>query len=39
MKRSKRLYFSKSELLEYVKGGRKQTNAEIKAEANLYLKK
>jgi excisionase family DNA binding protein len=39
MKRSKRLYFSKSELLEYVKGGRQQTNAEIESKANLYLKK
>ncbi|UJH91693.1 helix-turn-helix domain-containing protein [Antarcticibacterium sp. 1MA-6-2] len=39
MKRSKRLYFSRKELLEYVKGGRQQTNAEIESEANLYLKK
>lgn len=39
MKRSKRLYFSKEELMEYVKGGRQQTNAEIESEANLYLKK
>lgn len=39
MKRSKRLYFSKEELLKYVKAGRKQTNAEIESEANLYLKK
>ena len=39
MKRSKRLYFSKEELLNYVKAGRQQTNAEIESEANLYLKK
>ena len=39
MKRSKRLYFSKTELQEYVKKGRQQTNAEVESEANLYLKK
>jgi len=39
MKRSKRLYFSKTELMDYVKGGRQQTNAEIESEANTYLKK
>ncbi len=37
MKRSKRLYFSKIELLEYIKHGRKQTNAEIELEAKVYL--
>ena len=39
MKRSKRLYFSKTELMEYVKEGRQQTNAEIDSEANIHLKK
>ena len=38
MKRSKRLYFSSTELLEYIKEGRKKTNAEIEAEAESYLK-
>jgi len=33
MKRSKRLYFSKAELLDYIKGGRKKTNSEIESEA------
>jgi excisionase family DNA binding protein len=38
---SKRLYFSKTELLEYIKKGRKKTNEEIKAEAcqSLTLKR
>lgn len=39
MKRSKRLYFSKQELTDYVKKGRKKTNDEVLAEANTYLKK
>jgi len=39
MKRGKRLYFSDIELMEYVKNGRKKTNAEIEAEAETYLKK
>jgi len=39
MKRGKRLYFSDIELYEYLKGGRKKTNAEIDAEAETYLKK
>lgn len=38
MKRSKRLYFSRIELTEYLKKGRKKTNSEIEAEAELYLK-
>lgn len=38
MKRGKRLYFSKKELLEYLKAGRKKSNAEIEAEADNYLK-
>lgn len=37
MKGSKRLYFSRAELLEYVKTGRKKSNAEIEAEAETYL--
>lgn len=39
MKRGKRLYFSTSELMEYLKAGRKKSNAEIEAEAEAYLKK
>jgi len=37
MKRSKRLYFSRTELLEYLKAGRKKTLAEIASEAETYL--
>lgn len=37
MKRSKRLYFSRTELLDYLKEGRKKSNAEIEAEASDYL--
>lgn len=37
MKRSKRLYFSRIELLEYLKDGRKKSNAEIEQEAKAYL--
>jgi len=37
MKRGKRLYFSRTELLEYVKAGRKKSNAEIEQEAKAYL--
>jgi excisionase family DNA binding protein len=37
MKRSKRLYFSRTELMKYVKDGRKKSNAEIEAEAEAYL--
>jgi len=33
MKRGKRLYFSHSELLDYIKEGKRKTSAEIKAEA------
>lgn len=39
MKRSKRLYFSSSELMEYLKEGRKKSNAEIEQEAEAYLSK
>ena len=37
MKRSKRLYFSRTELLDYLKEGRRKTNAEIEQEAKAYL--
>jgi len=37
MKRGNRLYFSRKELLEYLKEGRKKSNAEIEAEAASYL--
>lgn len=38
MKRSKRCYFSKSELMDYLKQGRKKTLAETASEADQYLK-
>ena len=37
MKRGKRLYFSSLELMEYLKEGRKKSNAEIEKEAEAYL--
>lgn len=37
MKRGKRLYFSSTELMEYVKQGRKKSYAEIEQEAETYL--
>lgn len=37
MKRSKRLYFSKDELTDYLKAGRKKTVSEITSEAEQYL--
>ena len=37
MKRGKRLYFSRTELLNYIKDGRKKSNAEIEQEAEAYL--
>lgn len=37
MKRGKRLYFSSIELLEYLKQGRKKSNAEIEQEAEAFL--
>ena len=39
MKRSKRCYFSKVELINYLKQGRKKTLAEIDIEADQYLVK
>jgi len=38
-KRGKRLYFSKAELTQWIKDGRKKTNTEIAAEAAQYLTK
>lgn len=37
MKRGKRLYFFRAELMDYIKEGRKKSNAEIEAEAEAYL--
>jgi len=37
MKKGNRLYFSRIELLDYIKSGRKKSNAEIEQEANAYL--
>jgi len=39
MKRGKRCYFSKLELLEYLKAGRKKTVSEIEEEADQCLSK
>lgn len=36
-KRAGRLYFSKAELIEYVKAGRKKTAAEIETDAAAYI--
>ncbi|MEJ7739612.1 MAG: helix-turn-helix domain-containing protein [Chitinophagaceae bacterium] len=36
-KRGKRLYFSKQELTDWVKQGRKKTQVEIQAEADTYI--
>jgi excisionase family DNA binding protein len=37
-KKGKRLYFSKQELIDWIKGGRKKTEHEIAIEAENYLK-
>ena len=37
MKRSKRCYFSKEELVGYLKAGRKKTNIEMETESDTYL--
>ena len=37
-KRGKRLYFSKQELTNWIKAGRKKTLAETASEANQYIK-
>ena len=39
MKRSKRCYFSKVELINYLKQGRKKTLVETASEADTYLNK
>lgn len=39
MKRSKRLYFSREELMEYLKKGRKKTADELASEAFQYVRK
>lgn len=39
MKMSKRLYFSRDDLMSYLKEGRKKTNAEITREAETFVKK
>jgi excisionase family DNA binding protein len=36
-KKSKRLYFSQAELLDWVKSGRKKTASEIAAETDSYI--
>jgi excisionase family DNA binding protein len=36
-KRGKRLYFSKQELFDWIKNGRKQTRLEIDREADIHL--
>jgi excisionase family DNA binding protein len=37
MKRSKRLYFSRTELMDYVKGGKQRTIEEVQADASEFL--
>lgn len=39
MKRGKKLHFSNTELMRYLKDGRKLTNSEIETEAENYLQK
>lgn len=39
MKRGKRCYFDKAELVAYIKAGRKKTNNEIKIIAENYIAK
>lgn len=34
---SKRLYFSKQALIDYIKSGKRLSNSEIETEANAYL--
>ena len=38
-KKSKRLYFSKSDLIEWIKTGRRKTNVELQGVNNLKVKK
>lgn len=37
MKRGKRLYFSREDLMQYIKEGKKKSTSEVEAEANAYL--
>ena len=37
MKRSKRVYFSKAELINYLHQGKRKTSSEIEAEADSFL--
>lgn len=37
MKQGKRLYFSQTDLINYIKEGKKKTFAELEAEADAYL--
>ena len=39
MKRSKRLYFSKKDLIEYLKAGKRKSSQEISEEADNHLSK
>jgi len=39
MKRGKRCYFLRQELLGYIRAGRRKTNSEIEEEADQYLVK
>ncbi len=39
MKQGNRLYFSKSELIDYLKAGKRKSNMEVLAEANDYISK
>ncbi|HPE87678.1 MAG: helix-turn-helix domain-containing protein [Bacteroidales bacterium] len=39
MKRGKKLHFSSTELMQYLKDGRKHTNSEIETEADNFLQK
>lgn len=38
-KKGNRLYFFKSQIIEWIKAGKQKTILEIEEEANLYLKK
>lgn len=38
MKRGKRLYFSRTDLLEYIKEGRRMSYSEAEAEAHSYIR-
>lgn len=38
-KKGKRLYFLKSEILDWIKSGKKETTSELESRANEYLSK